>query len=503
MSDARDTLRRLPKVDDVLRGPELVLAVARGEVPRWAVVDAVRTAIGRLRDDIRDGRGAADAAAAVGGAADGRLRVDAAAVLAAARRLAAPTLHRVINATGVVLHTNLGRAPLPAASIERIAAVAAGYSNLEYRLDEGKRGSRQEPLAALLAGVTGAEAHLVVNNNAAAVLLMLAGLCAGREVIVSRGELVEIGGSFRVPDVMRASGATLREVGTTNRTHLRDFTGAIGDATRALLKVHRGNFALVGFVKEVPLAELVACARERGLLCLYDLGSGALLPSPVAEPDAGAGAGAETPADDLPDDGRADTAREPTVPDAVAAGCDVVSFSCDKLLGGPQAGVLAGTRASIDALRQHPLLRALRPDKLSLAALAATLELYRDGRTDEIPVLRMLAATPAVLHARAERLRALLGERGVPALVLPVRSAVGGGAMPLSQPPSWAVSPSADARTSRRLEAALRTPPAGVPPVVARLVDGRLLCDVRTVAEGELEGLAGALAAALRAADPA
>ena len=289
---------------------------------------------------------------------------------------------------------------------------------------------------------------------------------------LNRGELVEIGGSFRVPDVMRASGARLHEVGTTNRTHLRDYRAGIGPETGALLKVHRSNFAIVGFTAEVAPAELARCAHEAGLLCLYDLGSGAL---------AGSAAGLDPP--------------EPTVEAALAAGCDVVSFSCDKLLGGPQAGVLCGSRASIEPLRQHPLLRALRPDKLTLLALTATLELYRDGRSAEIPTVAMLAADGASLRARAESLQALCSAAGLAVEILPTRSAVGGGAMPLVEPASWAVSPCCDAAQARRMEVALRQGSAESA-VVARLAGDRLLCDVRTVSEGELPALAQALVAA-------
>jgi L-seryl-tRNA(Ser) seleniumtransferase len=479
------TLRRLPKVDEVLAGP-LGQALLR-EAPRWAVLGAVRGEIdllrGRLRTGQADGQeeqadgqadgqeGQADGQAGAA-PADGRLSLDEGRVRAALAALLRPALRRVVNATGVVLHTNLGRSPLPTAALRRIAEVAGGYSNLEYRLEEGERGSRHEHLGALLAPLTGAEAHLVVNNNAAAVMLVLGALCAGREVVVSRGELVEIGGSFRVPDVMRASGALLREVGTTNRTHLADYEGAIGERTAALLKVHRSNYALVGFTREVPLAGLARCARERGLLSLCDLGSGALLADLL-----GPAAGAEQ------------MDPEPTARQAVASGCDVVTFSCDKLLGGPQAGVICGRRALIEQVRRHPLMRAVRPDKLTLLALCATLELYRDGEAmSAIPALRMLAQPEAALRERAEALAARCQALGLAVEVVSVRSAVGGGSLPQYEPRSWAVA-------SRRggaqaLAAALRR---GEPPVVARVSKGRLLCDVRTVLDEELEGLAGAL----------
>ena len=474
----------LPKVDKVMRLAEVerlykaapnTLPSDEKLLPRWAVLEAVRAEIARLREAWLEKKASP-------------LEVEPARIAAAARGLVASTLRPVINATGVVLHTNLGRAPLPQAALRRISELAGGYLTLEYRLAEGERGSRQDHVQALLTRLTGAEACLCVNNNAAAVLLMLAGLCAGRQVVVSRGELVEIGGSFRVPDVMRASGAVLREVGTTNRTHPADYKLAITPETRALLKVHRSNFAVVGFTAEVEARELSVLAHEAGLLCLYDLGSGAFSDgAPLGNPP------------------------EPTIEAALAAGCDVVSFSCDKLLGGPQAGVLCGSREAIEPLRKHPLLRALRPDKLTLLALQATLELYRDGRTDEIPTLAMLRAPLAELRARAEKLAALCQAAGLAVDILTTRSAVGGGALPLHEPDSYAVSPRATGAASRRIEAVLRTGPPGrpigesggepSPAVVARLCDERLLCDVRTVAERELPALARALALAATEGD--
>lgn len=475
-----DALRRLPPVDKVLRSPAVAALLATG--PRWAVLAAVRAELTLLRQRVLAGNtGPVDG--------EGRWAVAAEPIAARVADLVRPTLRRVINATGVVLHTNLGRAPLAAAALARAQELCAGYCNLEYQLEEGRRGSRQDLLESLLAPLTGAEAHLVVNNNAAAVLLMLSGLCAGGEVVVSRGELVEIGGSFRVPDVMRASGALLREVGTTNRTHRSDYAAAIGENTRALLKVHRGNFAIVGFVAEVRAAQLAQLAHEQGLLCLYDLGSGALTGLPGAVPGH-----ASSPWDGESEDA---AAAEPTVPEAVAAGCDVVAFSGDKLLGGPQAGILAGRRAVLDRLRKHPLLRAVRPDKLTLATLLATLELYRDGYDAQLPTRRLLAAEPAELRARAGRLQQLCMEAGIPAAVVATRSAVGGGAMPLQGLPSFAVAlPAGETMDdndglARRLDAALRR---GAPAVVARIEAGRLLCDVRTLLdEDELTQLGGAL----------
>ncbi len=483
-----DALRRLPQVDKVLRGP--AVAALQGSAPRWAVLAAVRAEIDLLRQRVQSGYpGEVDD--------DGRWIVQPQRIATRVDALMRPTLRRVINATGVVLHTNLGRAPLAPAALRRAQELCAGYCNLEYQLEHGRRGSRQDPVDAVLSPLTGAEAHLVVNNNAAAVLLMLSGLCAGGEVVVSRGELVEIGGSFRVPDVMRASGSILREVGTTNRTHPGDYAAAVNTQTRALLKVHRGNFAVVGFVAEVSVAQLSQLAHEQDLLCLYDLGSGALLglPDGAADGDRSPGHGG------LGEWEGSSAAAEPTVSEAVAAGCDVVAFSGDKLLGGPQAGILAGRGEVIGRLRKHPLLRALRPDKLTLATLLSTLELYRDGHDAQVPTRRMLTAEPAVLRARADKLQQLCAAAGVDAEVVGTQAAVGGGAMPLRTLPSFAVALPAGEATgrgdalARKLEAALRH---GEPAVVARIEAGRVLCDVRAlVDDSELPLLAQALRQAL------
>jgi L-seryl-tRNA(Ser) seleniumtransferase len=377
-----------------------------------------------------------------------------------ARQSAQPSLRPVINATGVIIQTNLGRAPLSDAALRAMCEVGASYSNLEYDLAAGERGSRATHLAALLCRITGAEAALAVNNNAAALYLALSALAAGREVIVSRGQAVEIGGGFRIPDVLRQSGATLVEVGTTNRTYARDYAAAITPQTALLLRVHTSNFKVVGFVHETPLAELAALARERGVATLDDLGSGTLLPT---EPYG--------------------LAPEPTVQQSLAAGADLVTFSGDKLLGGPQAGLIVGRAPLIAALRQHPLARALRVDKTTLAGLEATLLAYLHGRaTTEIPVWRMIAATPEALHARAERLAEAIGSPHV--TVVPCTSAVGGGSLPGETLPSFALalgSPQPDALAQR-----LRT---GTPPVVGRIVEDRLLLDVRTVLEDQDQAL--------------
>jgi L-seryl-tRNA(Ser) seleniumtransferase len=461
--DVNASLRRLPKVDEVLGSPKVAELLQRA--PRWAVVTAVRTEIDRLRQElIRGGvkwteQSEAASREAVPSGMLPQLEVDTEAVAASVARLTRASLRPVINATGVVLHTNLGRAPLAASAVERLTAIARGYNNLEYKLDQKQRGSRHDHVRGLLCELTGAEEALVVNNCAAAVLLALSGLAAGRGVVVSRGELVEIGGSFRVPDVMRASGAQLIEVGTTNRTHLRDYQVA---EAALLLKVHRSNFAQVGFTTDVSVEELCTLGKP----VMVDLGSGGLI------------------------DLRLEGANEPLVQKLVKEGADVVTFSGDKLLGGPQAGILVGKRTAIEPLRSHPLLRALRPDKLTLAALEATLELYRDGTAaSEIPALAMLSVSEPVLQARAEKLCAACtaARPDLHFRTMRVRSAVGGGSLPLCEPWSWAVAVEGEVE---KLEAALRR---SEPPVIARIADDRLLLDVRTFLDGDLERVANAL----------
>jgi L-seryl-tRNA(Ser) seleniumtransferase len=391
--------------------------------------------------------------------------LDRAAALIAAN--AANGLRRAINATGIVLHTNLGRAPLAEAALMAVMEVATGYSNLEFDLATGKRGSRTQGIAPLLCELTGAEAALAVNNAAAAVLLALSALAGGGEVIVSRGELVEIGGGFRIPDVIRQGGARLVEVGTTNKTRLADYRDAITPHTRMLLKVHQSNYRIVGFTAEATLPELASLSREHGLLLMQDLGSGALL--------------------DLSRFGRP---REPTVMDSLSAGADLVAFSGDKLMGGPQAGMLVGRRTAIDPLRKHPLLRAVRLDKMSLAALEATLRLYRnpDEAVIRIPALRMLAQEPAAIEARATRLVALLDD-AIPAGIEPSTGYAGGGTLPGSVIQSHAVALTSTI-AAETLVARLR---AHHPAVIGRLAGGRLLLDMLTVADDELPMLAEAV----------
>jgi L-seryl-tRNA(Ser) seleniumtransferase len=399
------------------------------------------------------------------------------AVEKATARKAGPSLRPVINASGVVLHTNLGRAPLAPSALAALEAAARGYSNLEFDLATGTRGSRQVHVERLLCSLTGAEAALVVNNNAAAVFLGVSTLASGREVVISRGELVEIGDSFRIPDVMTRAGGRLREVGTTNRTHLADYEQAIGPETALILKVHRSNFQLLGFTADVDTPALVALARQRGLPIMEDLGSGALV--------------------DLSGFG---LRREPLAADAIQAGVDVVTFSGDKLLGGPQAGILVGRRELLARFRRNPLARTVRIDKLCLAALEATLRLAREPERarQEIPVLRMLSLPASAVGARAETLAGGLRAAvpGVHGRIEDGNSEVGGGALPLQALPTRVLALGPGPVSASTLEARLRT---GDPPVLVRVQDEKVLLDLRTVAPDDDAALLAALKAALTA----
>ena len=397
---------------------------------------------------------------------------DASAILdVAASRLEAesrPVLRRVINATGIVLHTNLGRTPLAEAAVAAMAEAARGYTNLEFDLPSGKRGGRLGNVEPLLCELTGAEAALVVNNNAAAVLLALSGTAAGGEVIVSRGELVEIGGGFRVPDVIVQGGARLVEVGTTNKTRRADYRAAITPNTRALLKIHQSNFRVIGFTETTPLAALAPLARDSGILLIEDLGSGTILNlEPFGRP------------------------HEPTVRESVAAGADLVTFSADKLLGGPQAGIIVGTEAAMTKLRRHPLLRALRIDKVSLAALEATLRLLRDPdiAARELPVLRMLAQPPTELRARAERLAATLA-RVADCRIEASEAYSGGGSLPTEAIASTALSLAVPGLSAHDLAARLR---AHRPAIVGRIAADRLVLDMLTISDAEADEIAKAV----------
>lgn len=444
-----EALRDLPSI------AALLASVKGSELPLWALTMAARDLVARERERRLQGRAPSS--------------ISARDVEARAQEHVAPRLRSVINATGIVLHTNLGRAPLAETAADSLARVARGYSNLEFDLASGERGSRHDHVAALLSAVTGAEAAVVVNNNAAALVLALAAMARGRDVIVSRGELIEIGGSFRIPEMLTLTGCGLREVGTTNRTHLRDYEAALPGAG-LLLKVHRSNFAMTGFVAEVEPAAMAAAGRRADVPTLVDLGSGVLRDEATQR------------ALGLP--------AEPSVQATVATGVDAVCFSGDKLLGGPQAGIIVGKRVWITAMAKHPLMRVLRPDKLTIAALEATLQLVRAERWQELPVWRLIDQPLASIQARAERLAALLRDASMNADVRPSEGTVGGGTMPTSVLPSYAVVLSGNARA---LEAALR---AGSPPVIARVAHDALWLDMRCVADGDVGMLAEAVARA-------
>ena len=438
-----DPRRNLPSVDSLLAGPGVAALLATH--PRALVLKAARAAV--------------DAARLSGGSA--RSEGWDEAIRVAVRRLAEPSLAPVINATGVVLHTNLGRAPLAAAAIAAMTRVASGYAALEYDLGRGTRGSRHAHCRDLLVELTRASDALVVNNAAGALLLALSAVARGGEAVVSRGELVEIGGSFRIPDIMARSGAKLVEVGTTNRTHPQDYDRALTPDSKILLKVHRSNFQVTGFTADVAVVELAEMAHARGLACVYDLGSGLLL--------------------DLSEWG---LSGEPTVPEGVAAGADLVVFSGDKLLGGPQAGILVGTEQAIAACRADPIARAVRADKLTLAALEATLALYRDHATArrEVPVLRMLTED---LESVKRRATALLQGVGGTGELIEGDSEVGGGSFPGAKLKTWLVG-----LPEERLAERLRS---FDPPIIARVAGSRVLLDARTIFPEQVETVIAAL----------
>ena len=431
-----DIRRHLPSVEKLLQVVEVrSLAEAHG---RAIVVREVRGLLSEARTSAQTGItfSVPDLVEALRRRVDGALR---------------PSLKTLINATGVVIHTNLGRAPLPPEALDAVREVSASYSNLEFDLEKGERGHRESHIGRL-ARLLGTEDALVVNNNAAAVLLAVNTLAEGREVIVSRGELVEIGGSFRIPDVIKKGGARLREVGTTNRTRISDYEKAIGPDTALILKVHPSNFAIVGFAERPGLGDLVRLAKEKGLPLVEDLGSGLLepLPPPLAE--------------------------EPAVRESLALGVDLVTFSGDKLLGGPQAGLIAGRGAVVSALSKNPLYRALRVDKMTLAALDTVLLAHENGRRDVLPALRMLLLSDEELQTRASRLVEVLAQGGVKAVLLRGVSAVGGGAAPTAELPTVLVA--LPGLSPDPLAAALRQ---GSPAVVARVTEGQLVLDLRSV----------------------
>jgi L-seryl-tRNA(Ser) seleniumtransferase len=446
VQDGENLLRKLPQVQRLLEMPAANTLCE--EFGRAAVTNALRDTLEGLRAQIGAGL--------LAGVPDAQTLLARSGEMLAVRTRR--RLRRVINATGIVLHTNLGRAPLAPEAIAAVAEVAAGYSNLEFDLATGRRGSRTQAIESLLHELTAAEAALAVNNGAAAVLLALSALSNGGEVIVSRGELVEIGGGFRVPDVIRQGGARLVEVGSTNKTRLLDYRAAISPDTRVLLKVHQSNFRMIGFTAQTSIAELSGLARAHGLLVVADLGSGLLRQTPGT--------------------------AEPTLAAALSAGADLVTCSADKLLGGPQAGLILGSNTAVDRLRDHPLLRALRLDKMSLAALEATLMLHRDT-PERVPLRHMLTQTEAVLQQRAERLQRMLGGGEVER----TGAFAGGGSLPEERIASRALA----------LHPRIGSEEAAVllrscdPAVVGRINEGRLLLDMLAVTDSELPELAAAL----------
>jgi len=451
-------MRSIPSIEQLLQRD--AMRPLEAQYGRAALVAALREEAAAVRGRASGGE-PGDVSAAIERGVSDRLATST-----------APSLRRVINATGVIIHTNLGRAPLCRTAADRAAALSAGYTNLEYDVDAGTRGRRDVHAERLLCRLTGAAAAVVVNNNAAATLLVLAALAKGREVIISRGELVEIGGGFRVPDVLAQSGAILREVGTTNRTRAADYAAAISERTALILRVHPSNFRIEGFTERPALVELVDLGRRFGTPVAEDLGSGNL--GGPAQPAA------------LRD--------EPTVGASLAAGVDAVMFSGDKLLGGPQAGIIAGTQAAISLVRSHPLMRALRVDKLTYAALEATLVEHAAGRAPRtVPVTRMLALSADEIGARADALARALSSPDLTACVISGQSTVGGGSAPASALPTRLVALAHRSMTANQLEERLR---ASATPIVARIEQGRVVLDLRTVDPHDDEMVAAAITAA-------
>ncbi|RJP84091.1 MAG: L-seryl-tRNA(Sec) selenium transferase [Desulfobacteraceae bacterium] len=464
-------LRKLPGVDHLLEIARTDATLS--DVPNTVLTAAVRQVVDDHRKTILDNPEAITEALL----SDPRLLSEVKTKVKSAMRL---NLTPVINATGVVVHTNFGRSLLARQALDHVRGISDRYSNLEYNLASGKRGLRYSAVEGLLCEISGAEAAMVVNNNAAAVLLCLDTVARGREVIVSRGELVEIGGSFRIPDVMAKSGALLKEVGATNRTHLYDYQRAITDATGLLMKVHTSNFGIVGFTSSVPLNDLVALGKEHHLPVMEDLGSGTFI-----------------------DFSKYGPLREPTVQDSVRAGADIVTFSGDKLLGGPQAGIILGKPDIIAKIRQNPLTRALRIDKLTLAALESTLRLYRDEKTAiaSIPTLNMLTCPIESVEEKAASLKNLIEASGDPRLhagLMDTVSMAGGGALPLMHLPSRSVGIEIEAMSADAIEKKMRK---NDPPIIGRIEDGIFLMDMRTVQTDELPIIAHALTTCLKGID--
>ncbi len=456
----KNVVHSIPKVDKVLSLPPLSSLLE--SYPRPVVLSAVRTILDRLRSDSVNGRLPApiDESHLCG------------LIAVELERTLAPSLHPVVNGTGVVIHTNLGRSLLSKSACRQLLAVAERYSNLEMDMSTGERGERYFHVESLLCELTGAEAAIVVNNNAAAVLLSLSELASGREVVISRGELVEIGGSFRIPDVMRLSGGILREVGTTNRTHLKDYHAALTGETALLLKVHTSNFSVVGFTAEVTAAQLVGLGREKGIPVMADIGSGSLLDLSKF------GITGETP-----------------VQEYLKAGVDIVTCSGDKMLGGPQAGIILGKRDLVARLRKNQLLRALRVDKFTLAALEATLRLYRDDRAAlaEIPTIRMLTIQPEALKVKATSYIRRISPKIPSSLQLKIikgSSLVGGGSLPLLDLPTFLITVEAEGRSPQQIEAVFRRCRV---PVLGRISKGQYLLDVRTLQDADIPDLIDAM----------
>ncbi|OGP60374.1 MAG: L-seryl-tRNA(Sec) selenium transferase [Deltaproteobacteria bacterium RBG_13_52_11b] len=474
MSSLRERLlRKIPSVDEILKRPEITDLTKAYH--RTVMVEAIRKGLGRLRRELLEKEDLSTVE-------DGLFSFEN--LLPLFRReienQIRPRLCRIINATGIVIHTNLGRSPLHPSALQHLTEISLAYSNLEYDLDRGERGSRNDHVEGTLCRLSGAESGLVVNNNAGAVLLALNTFAEGKEVVVSRGELVEIGGAFRIPDVMRRSGAVLREVGTTNRTYPDDYLKAIGPETALLLKVHTSNFRVMGFTFDTPLEDLVGVGNQHQLPVMNDLGSGCLV--------------------DLSKYG---LQKEPTVQEAVKAGADIVTFSGDKLLGGPQAGIVVGKKKLVDAMKTNPLARALRIDKLTLAALESTLLLYLDEEraVEEIPTLRMLKTDPGILKKRANRLLRKLPEEIKERAEINLKentSQVGGGALPLQELPTIVLALRPLSMPVNRFEEELRN---GEPPIVSRISKDEVILDMRTVLDEEIPLLAKGIVKALSMVD--
>ena len=438
----KELLRKIPKVDELLRSESLadVLRLYGDH----AVTEAVRAELDALRQGILQQQITSIP----------EQNVLCSRISKRAQQASLPSFRHVINGTGILLHTNLGRACLSEKAAKAVYDASKAYSNLEYDLTTGKRGSRYSHVEEILCRLTGAESALVVNNNAAAVLLVLSALTQGGQVPVSRGELVEIGGSFRIPEIMESCGAQLKEVGATNKTHLSDYERAINENTRALMKVHTSNYRIVGFSETPALPDLVELGHRHGLPVIEDLGSGCLV--------------------NLEQFG---IHGEPTVQDSLKAGVDVVSFSGDKLLGGPQAGIILGKKQYLDILKKHPLNRAMRVDKMTLAALEATLQSYEQGAAEEIPVIGMLSAKEDALRQKAALLARLLTEAGISVDIVPTEGRVGGGSVPNQSLPSYAIALDGNVEA---LEEKLRL---GIQPIIGRIHEGQYLLDVRTLFE--------------------